>query len=89
MSRRYADKNTYPNRLAVVRKEKGLSRMKAAEVVGFHWVTIYRHETGQIRITETAAEKYATAYGVPKADLFCAPPPLEPESEETEPAIRQ
>jgi transcriptional regulator with XRE-family HTH domain len=87
--RKYADQGTHPNRLKAVRKEQGLSRLKAADLVGFHWVTVYRHETGQIRITESAAKKYATAYGVTRAELFCPPALLEPESEETDPAIRQ
>lgn len=73
MSRKHVPKGTFQNRLLQVRKESGLSRAKAAELVGFHWVTIYRHEAGVIRITKSAAERYAKAYGVSNSELFFDP----------------
>lgn len=84
--RKYAPHGTYPNKLRAVRERLGLSRLEAARRVGLHWITLYRHETGQISASTKSMRLYATAYKVPLITLWCDIPESEPESEESEPA---
>lgn len=59
-----------PNRIREVRKGKGVSRARLAELVGLHMITVYRHESGEHKITSRQAELYANVLGVEVLDLF-------------------
>ena len=58
------------SKLADVRKNKGLSQAKLAEMSGVHRVTIARFETGASTITAATARKLASALGVAVDDII-------------------
>ena len=66
------EKGRYPNRLREIRDSKEISRLQAARDTGFHFVTVYRHETGQIKMSQDATERYSSYYKVAISELFYA-----------------
>lgn len=57
------------NRIAKVRKEKGLSQADLAEKVGSHWITISKLERGVMQLTDSWRERIGLALGVDPWDL--------------------
>lgn len=64
------------NRIADVRKEKGLTQQDLADKVGVHWITISKLERGLIRLSEKWIIQLMQALEVGAEDLLAADRPL-------------
>lgn len=58
------------NKIAEVRKSKGVTQQQLADKLGVHWVTISKLERGVMQLTFEWAEKLAQALGASFADIF-------------------
>jgi len=66
-------KKTLPtNRIADVRKEKGLTQQDLADKVGVHWITISKLERGLIRLSDKWIVELMKALDVEADDLLAA-----------------
>jgi len=62
------------NRIAEIRKAKGLTQQELAEALGVHWITVSKLERGVMQLTSTWIEKIAAALKVDEVDLLAAKP---------------
>lgn len=60
----------FPNRLRELRKARGLTLQKVADMTGIAFTNIGKMETGERDLKSWHMEKFAEAYGVCQADLF-------------------
>lgn len=58
-----------PNRIAQLRKERHLSQQELGELIGSHYVTISKLETGKLPLTHEWSERIADILRVDPADL--------------------
>lgn len=58
------------NRIAEVRKARGMTQQQLADAVGSHWITISKLERGRIRLTTDWLERLAKPLGVGERDLL-------------------
>lgn len=58
------------NRIAEIRKAKGLSQQQLAERVGSHWITISKLERGQMSLTQSWMERLSQSLHVEPEDLL-------------------
>jgi transcriptional regulator with XRE-family HTH domain len=54
----------FPKRLAVFRKEKGLTQQKLADIIGIHVIQIRRYEAGSTQPTLDVIRKLSVALSV-------------------------
>lgn len=59
-----------PNRIAEIRKARGLTQQALAEKVGRHWITISKLERGEMQMTGQWMTTLAEALDVQEADLL-------------------
>jgi transcriptional regulator with XRE-family HTH domain len=59
----------FPERLAALRKEKGLTQKALAERVGLHVMQVYRYESGASQPTLDVIRRLALALGVSADEL--------------------
>lgn len=57
------------NRIAQIRKQRGMSQQDLADAIGAHWVTVSKLERGKLPLSEEWAEKIATALKVDEIAL--------------------
>lgn len=62
-----------PLRLKVVRQGREISASKAANELGVHWATIFRHERGEGTVPRHMVVRYANLYSCPMHELFMEP----------------
>jgi transcriptional regulator with XRE-family HTH domain len=58
------------NRIAEIRKARGMTQQELADAVGAHWITISKLERGRIRLTTDWLGKLARPLGVHARDLL-------------------
>jgi transcriptional regulator with XRE-family HTH domain len=66
-------KQKAPNRIASIRKDKGLTQQQLGDALGVHWITISKIERGVTELNGTWLRKLSEALGVPKIALLDAP----------------
>ncbi|WP_082523925.1 helix-turn-helix transcriptional regulator [Methylobacterium sp. Leaf399] len=59
-----------PNRIAEIRKKKGMTQQALADAVGAHWITISKLERGKLPLSFEWAEKLGSALGVGEFQVF-------------------
>lgn len=67
-----------PNRIAELRKLKGMTQQALAEAVGSHWITISKLERGKLPLSFEWAEKLGKALGVGEFAVFKQNPSSHP-----------
>jgi transcriptional regulator with XRE-family HTH domain len=63
-------KNEPRNRIASLRKARGLTQQELADAVGAHWITISKLERGRASLSSDWRDKLARALGVSPRDLL-------------------
>ncbi|GJD73122.1 helix-turn-helix transcriptional regulator [Methylobacterium goesingense] len=62
--------DTSPNRIAELRKLRGMTQQALADAVGAHWITISKLERGKLPLSFEWAERIGHALGVGEFDVF-------------------
>jgi transcriptional regulator with XRE-family HTH domain len=60
------------NRIAELRKARGMTQQALADAVQAHWITISKLERGRIKLTTDWLERLAPVFGVRPADLLAS-----------------
>jgi len=50
--------DSWPKKIRRLRKARGLTQQQAADLIGYHWVTISRWENDNARPNEFTQERY-------------------------------
>jgi transcriptional regulator with XRE-family HTH domain len=69
----YKPREQIKNRLAELRRERGLTQADVSRIFGFHVTLISKQETGDRYLSRAQAVKYATLYRCTLLELFLDP----------------
>lgn len=64
-----SDRSPKSNRIAELRKQRGLTQQQLADLVDVHWITISKLERGITRLSEEWRERLAKAFDVDVYDI--------------------